>query len=143
MHIAARRTRLSRLRTRKLVSTGSVGRGSESDAHHGVHLALDPATLARRSSRVEHDLRVATGHDDDSDDPVGVADDGSSQQDGVEVDGASQRLSVLVEATILKYDGGVVLEHVDVGGFGLDDELGVLGEASRSAEVGELGDGVA
>lgn len=146
MHIIARRTRLSKLQAKK-VRQSALGerRAAEArrDAHHGVHLPLDPATLARRSSRVEHDLGVATGHDDDSDDPVGVADDGSSQEDGVEVDGASQRLAILVETTVLEDDGGVVLEHVDVGGFGFDDELGVSGDVGRGSEVGEFGDGVA
>lgn len=110
------------------------------DSHHGVHLTLDLGSLAGGSSRVEHNLRIATRHDDDTDDPVRVPQDRSAEEDRVERDGAPQVPTVLALASIVKDDGGVVGEHVDVGRLAVDGELGV-GDEARGAEMGELGDG--
>jgi hypothetical protein len=111
----------------------------------GVHLPLDLTPLTRRSARVEHDLRVGPGEDDDPDDPSRVPEHTAPQQRRLEIDRVLNLLSrpslrSLARLT-LDNDGGVESEHVDVRRLAVDSEAGSRAGEGGS-EVGELGHAV-
>ncbi|KAI3481034.1 hypothetical protein L1887_56808 [Cichorium endivia] len=113
-----------------------------------VGLLLDFGALGGRLARVEHDLGVLAGEDDDADDPICVAKGATSEEelvdgDGLDAAGASldggvgaavgrQRFERVGELALLGGLAGGVLEQtvvaveVGMGRLGVDDEAGVL-----------------
>lgn len=103
--------------------------------HLGVDLALYPAAFAWRTARVEDDLGVDAGEEDEADGPIGVAEDGAAEEDHLQIDGGL--LSVAG-------DGSVELVHVGVGTVALHlERVEGAGAVLGGAQVGKGGGRIA